>query len=204
MGGCFTLSSKQCAVCEWSGQLRRGFCKRHYRRFMKTGDPLKDSNTKGMTPEQKLRFWGWDEVLRTTELGVCWEWRGDKRRHGYGRVAINGKGIVVPRVAYECWVGPIPDGALIRHKCDNPPCMNPHHLETGDFVQNAQDMLDRGRHNPPIGVKNGVARITEADVVRIRALSAEGRNLTELSKMFGVSISLVSMIKNRKRWAHVA
>ena len=52
------------------------------------------------------------------------------------------------RVSYEMANGPIPDGLIIRHKCDNPNCVNPKHLESGTQKDNMLDASFRGRINP--------------------------------------------------------
>jgi len=58
----------------------------------------------------------------------CWEWT-HTRRHGYGRVSLEGRTQAAHRVAYEWFVGPIPEGLDLDHLCRNPPCVNPEHLE---------------------------------------------------------------------------
>jgi hypothetical protein len=52
------------------------------------------------------------------------------------------------RVAWEMFNGPIADGLIVRHKCDNPNCVNPKHLEVGTQKQNMMDASARGRLNP--------------------------------------------------------
>lgn len=48
------------------------------------------------------------------------------------------------RVSYEHFIGPIPAGAIIRHFCDNPLCINPTHLEPGTQADNMRDLQERG------------------------------------------------------------
>lgn len=111
-----------------------------------------------------------------------------------------GQGLVATRVVYEEVIGPIPSGHLIRHKCDNPPCVRPDHLVAGTHVENAEDMLDRGRHIPPRGEKNGQAKLTEEDVRRIRQICAKKEmTQTEVATLFGVSTAAITSIVRRYR-----
>jgi hypothetical protein len=55
----------------------------------------------------------------------CWIWPHGKSAAGYGRT----EGIYVHRLAYEQWVGPIPEGMAIHHRCHTRACFNPEHLE---------------------------------------------------------------------------
>lgn len=197
---------RECSVvdCDRVEQTRRGFCRPHYRRFMATGDPLKIRAYPASYPvEAKLREVGWTEVSRGMDT-PCWEWNGNcTRLRGYGSFHLNGRGVAVSRVSYEVFVGEIPPGLLVRHKCDNPPCMNPEHLETGTTKQNVQDMLDRGRHNPPVGSRNGRSILDEGKVADIFALRDSGKHWAEVGPMFGVSGSTVYSIWKGHRWRHV-
>lgn len=72
-------------------------------------------------------------MFRTSETpDGCWVWRGCKDQFGYGEIGMGGDKAptrLVHRVAYEGFVGPIPDGMTIDHLCRNTSCVNPDHLE---------------------------------------------------------------------------
>jgi hypothetical protein len=63
----------------------------------------------------------------------CWLWRGQISNSGYGRTmfsAAEGRGMEsAHRASYLTFVGPIPDGTLVRQSCGNRLCINPEHLE---------------------------------------------------------------------------
>ena len=62
----------------------------------------------------------------------CPDWL-HKNRWGYP-IATNGKGGKSGghRLAYRLFIGPIPHGTLVLHRCGNPACINPHHLYLGN------------------------------------------------------------------------
>lgn len=68
---------------------------------------------------------------RVDEATGCWVWTGAKNALGYGLACKPGfkRTFRAHRVAYELLRGPIPDGLVIDHKCRNPSCVNPDHLE---------------------------------------------------------------------------
>lgn len=82
----------------------------------------------------------------------CIETTGTRRPDGYGVTQVTiGKGsrvvIYAHRLAFErAWGIPIPPGMVVRHTCDNPPCVNPLHLQLGTHADNNRDQVERGRH----------------------------------------------------------
>ena len=80
----------------------------------------------------------------------CWLWTGATDSSGYGLMSSQrGKAPYRShRIAYELFVGDIPEGNVVRHICDNPNCVNPNHLEAGTQKDNALDTSRRKRLNP--------------------------------------------------------
>lgn len=79
----------------------------------------------------------------------CWVYVGPTKQGGYGRFSYGcgGKKKLAHRVAWELANGPIPDGLLVCHSCDNPPCCNPKHLFLGTHQDNKDDAVAKDRHD---------------------------------------------------------
>ena len=77
----------------------------------------------------------------------CWEWQGNRVGIGYGALggARGGKSWMAHRYSYTHFVGEIPEGMVICHRCDNPSCVNPKHLFAADHHANMRDMAQKGR-----------------------------------------------------------
>ena len=75
----------------------------------------------------------------------CWLWTGAVCKDGYGQFrwgpgsTFMGK---AHRFAWEHYRGPIPEGMIIDHKCRNPFCVNPDHLEPVTYAENANRGLN--------------------------------------------------------------
>lgn len=59
----------------------------------------------------------------------CWLWTGSLGTAGYGSIRVSGKTRSAHRVSYEAFLGSIPAGLHIDHKCKVRCCVNPSHLE---------------------------------------------------------------------------
>jgi hypothetical protein len=153
-----------------------------------------------------------DERLRekTDRSGgpdACWPWGGKRDGDGYGKIWIGQGEQLAHRVAYTVAKGPIPDGLIIRHTCDNPPCCNPRHLLTGTRTDNSRDRVERkhslkGREGWN-GATNGRAKLTDDLVIEIRARYAAGETQIALGQSFGVHNGTISSIVRRKTWQHL-
>lgn len=135
----------------------------------------------------------------------CWEWKGVHSTLGYGKM-MRGRGNLIHahRFSYERANGPLPQGKLVLHQCDNPGCTRPEHLFAGTHAENTADMIKKGRHGKgySTGAKNPAAKLTEADILKIRAHPSKG--ILKLAKEYGVHRSAILKIRSRQTWSHIA
>ena len=141
------------------------------------------------------RFW---PKVRITP--GCWEWTASRQTNGYGQIGVGTRPHLAHRVSYELHYGDIPDGLVVRHKCDNRLCVNPDHLLTGTAADNVRDAQERGRL--AYGERNRSTRLSEEQVREIRDL--RGAPQKEVAARFGVTQAHVSNIQTGKRRSHVA
>lgn len=134
----------------------------------------------------------------------CWVWTASTRAKGYGQFNINGGMKPAHRVAWFLVHGAWPTPCAL-HKCDNRLCVNTLHLFEGSVKDNAKDMVDKGRCNPPAkaGEDHGMAKLTTKQVKQIRRLSAKGRTQTALGRQFGVSQTNISCIVKCQTWKNL-
>jgi len=130
--------------------------------------------------------------------GDCLEWTRCTQADGYGRTWAYDKLWLTHRLALEL-EGVDTTGHYVLHSCDNPLCCNPDHLRTGTAAENSADMTSRGRQQR--GTKVNTAKLTEQDVLEIRAIT--GMKQQAIADQYGVSNATISMIINRKIWHHI-
>lgn len=119
---------------------------------------------------------------------------------GYGQKKQNGKTKWAHRWAWINQYGPIPSSVVIRHKCDNPACVNIEHLEPGSQWDNVQDCIKRGRFvKPRIGENHPMHKLTDEQVKDIRQSPLLQRTL---AKKYQVHPGTISKIKGGTRRAH--
>ena len=136
--------------------------------------------------------------LSVAEESGCIRFTGHLDGEGYGRIMVARVKYMAHRLSYSLNKGPIPDGYVVRHKCDNPSCINPEHLEIGTQADNIADKVSRGRQARGSGA--GRAILTEESVREIRSSPLK---VSELSTLYGVSVVSIRNILRRKTWQHV-
>jgi hypothetical protein len=130
-------------------------------------------------------------------VSECWLWQGTTSP--YGQVSVRGTKYLAHRIAYEMFVGKIPDGYHVCHTCDNPRCVNPAHLFIGTIADNTADKTRKGRAAKGSG--HGNAKLTESQIVEIRRLHPQVSS-RKLAKMFGVCKTTILDIVNNRKWLH--
>lgn len=167
------------------------------------------------------RFWA--KVEKTDD---CWLWRAGRNSSGYGAFSLtHHKQVRAHRFSYEEIYGPIPDGLIVCHRCDNPICVNPAHLFLGEPRDNSADMVRKGRqatgdHVLPerrargerngmytkpetrsVGERHWKARLTWNDVDDIRTSYLAGASIDDLAARYPqVRRSMITRILRGQAW----
>lgn len=140
------------------------------------------------------RFWSKVDVKRP---GECWLWRAKALGSGGHGIFRPSKGIPLVkahRFAWEAVNGPIADGRILRHRCDNASCCNPAHLIPGTQAENVADMHMRQR-------RRYRTLLSDSEIIAIRDRYMAGESQKTLAEAVGCSQSYISMIIRGRRGA---
>lgn len=153
-----------CLHCrnEFSQRDKRGrvpqYCSTYCRlraRWLSNRDPLLGPVRPRSRPPQE-RFWS-----LVDKSGDCWNWRGSPTTNGYGRMmTIGGLRVGAHRISWTIHNGPIPDGLMVCHRCDNPRCVRPDHLFLGTAYDNNIDSFVKGRRAGRVFPRSGIPGVT--------------------------------------------
>ena len=97
------------------------------------------------------RFWNNTLQSQVRIPDACWDWHGTMcgpQRKRYGVIRDNYKQKKAHRVAWELVNGPIPEGYVVRHMCDNKLCVNTKHLKLGTVCDNNNDKTGKHKFIP--------------------------------------------------------
>lgn len=136
------------------------------------------------------------EKITLNETSGCWEYNGAKTRDGYGTYHDKGSNGLVHRRVYGFYYKNLPSKKFLCHHCDNPACCNPSHLFIGNSKSNMVDAKEKGRLNR--GEDRWSNKLKEHEV---RAIREDTRTVTEIAKIYNVSISTISAINHKRIWA---
>jgi hypothetical protein len=177
-----------------------GYCQKHYVRVKKYGSPHSKKKDQSTLEE---RFWRFVDKKSEDE---CWHWTGQLFSKGYGRISLGSKKDGAEGAHRVSWrlhnKKDIPNGMFVMHKCDNPSCVNPHHLLVGTPKENTQDMIRKGRKRTvaPLGEGNGKSLL---DAEKVRLIRSSTLNNTALGRQLGVSSNCVRSVRTGRTWSHI-
>lgn len=193
-------SSRVCTFPDCDRTYRRnGFCDTHAAQQERFGRQMPIRPWATTWQEYVDRFW--TKVDKTRD---CWFWTGYCNPGGYGVLGGFGSGdtVLAHRVAWHIATGLAPpDDKVVRHSCDNPPCVNPAHLLLGDHQDNSDDCVSRGRSLK--GERHPLTPLTTDNVLEIRSRYAAKESPTVLAKEFGVTPTSIGAIVHRRSWTHL-
>lgn len=122
--------------------------------------------------------------------GDCWTWQAKTERAGYGLFRDSPTSwALAHRYSYELHHGPIPEGLIVLHSCDNPSCVNPAHLSLGTHQDNSDDMVSKGRH------RQGHKELDAKQAELVRWYLELGLSQDVVATLMGVSQGTISKIK---------
>ena len=146
------------------------------------------------------RFWTYVD-----KSGECWNWTGGTFSGRYGQFRAGTRKVKAHRFAWVIAGHDLPPDMILCHRCDNVRCVRPEHLFLGTHADNAHDRDAKGRaardHAPRLpGEMNPAARLSRVQALTIRSRIAQGERRKVLAREFGVSVSTVNAIAQRRIW----
>lgn len=170
-----------------------GFCDNHWRRNRLYGDPLA-----GPTPHHAglKRLQALLADAAKNECITDWEYSKTK---GYPIADLDGRQMHAARILCILQYGPPPEGHVdAAHRCGVRGCINPAHVYWASRQRNQLDRIDHGTSNR--GVRHGMAKLTEAQVLEISARLKSGHMQQRIADDFGVTRGTIKCIKKGATW----
>lgn len=156
-------------------------------------------NSKGQFVKVAVKDRFWDKVTKTED---CWNWNGRLNSYGYGVISLNGKFVKAHRVSYELTHNyKLCPAECILHSCDNPKCVNPHHLRIGTQRDNINDMIVRKRNKFfEKGSAHPNSKLSDTDIRNIKAMLEQKIPQHAIAKQYDICQQTISKINLNERY----
>lgn len=142
-GKCQCGCGNDAPIANRGGALRYGVKRGEPQRFI-LGHGPKPLSIQGI--KYKTLLEAFNSHVQRGQAHECWlATKSYDKTKDYGLVYYRSKKYKAHRVAYQLFVGPIPKGIEVCHRCDNRRCANPNHLFLGTHIDNMNDMVAKGR-----------------------------------------------------------
>lgn len=172
----------------------RGWCKMHYTRWSRHGDPEKKLIADSGACPAFI-----DEALATeTDDCIMWPYSTDQDGYSHWVIYNDERRKAHQHVCHAAHGPPETPDLQVAHECGKAGCINKRHLSWKTVQGNADDRIRHGTNLP--GEENGFAKLTEDDVRAIRAATG---TLTQIAERFGIAVSHTKRIRDRQSWAHL-
>lgn len=122
----------------------------------------------------------------------CWEWNTNIQKNGYAKTSYKRKSIHCHRLSHIIFLGEIPIGMDVCHKCDNRRCVNPKHLFLGTRKENMQDAVSKNRQAKGFTLPH--TKLSKEDITEIINLKASGISTKDISVKFNICVQYVNQI----------
>lgn len=150
------------------------------------GDRCGSNRANFCSPLCYLKAWG------KPQANGCILWQGAIGNHGYGNFSHDKTVHLTHRAAYEVFIGPIPDGMMVCHRCDVKLCVNPDHLFLGTGADNMADCARKRRN---------ARKLADEEVRQIRSIV--GTSHAQIARCYGVTDVMIRHIRMGTWWRHL-
>jgi hypothetical protein len=160
------------------------------------------------------------QVSNLGKLRSCWSRNGSriltatwrplktspgKKGHRRTRLfnGISQKDCWIHRLVLEAFVGPCPPGKRACHRNDVPDDNRLENLYWGTQKENMADKKRNGHSPDQSGAKGSAAKLTDEQVLAIRARHRRGERQVDLAREFGVAQQTISKIVTNRTWQNL-
>jgi len=184
--------AKKCSICGKQPAVGRGYCRYHYDKWRKYGNPTEERTAKTGEPLKFLL-----EAVTKARQGftecIIWPY-GTTDAVGYGWVC-HPETTRAHRASLIEFTGENPRHLYALHgPCHNPLCINANHLKWGTQKENARDQIRDGT------AYNKKSKLTQEQVKMIRAST---KKTDQLAAEYGVNTRTIRDVLNKVTWKWV-